>query len=115
MDDGNCVKPKQKVRNIYYSKYNQTYVNISYVIYRDYIKDMRIHQTYSVRKRKDTGFVYLKGSPYCDSGGSSNLRSCLHDAMINSEQILGGEVRGLKTNCIYSVRLEWRRTQIRNK
>ena len=44
----------------------------------------------SGRKRKATGFVYLQGSPYCDAEGSSQVRSCLHDAIINSSPRIGG-------------------------
>ena len=58
---------QRKVRKFYYSKYQKTYLNRSYVISRDYIKDMRIRRTNSGRKLKSTGFVYPKGSPYCDS------------------------------------------------
>ena len=37
-----------------------------------------------------TGFVYLKGSTYRDSEGSSQIRSRLHDAIINAAQRIGG-------------------------
>ena len=57
----------------------------------DYIKDTRIGRTYSLRKRRATCYVYLNGSPYCDAKGSSQLRSCLHDATIDASPIIGGE------------------------
>ena len=61
--------PEQKVRNIYNVKHQKTYSNRYYVLKSDYIKDTRIHWTYSGRKWKATGFVYLKGSPYRESEG----------------------------------------------
>ena len=48
-----------------------------------YIKDTRIHWTYSGRKLKAKGYVLITGSPYNDAEGSSQLISCLHDAIIN--------------------------------
>ena len=68
-DDGSGVKLKQKVRKLYNYKYQQTYGNISYVTYIYYLKDTIIRLKYSGRKRKSTGFVYLKGSPYRDAEG----------------------------------------------
>ena len=41
-----------------------------------------------MKKLKVTGFVYLKSSPYGDAEGSPNIRSCLHDNVINSEPII---------------------------
>ena len=58
----------------------------------DYIKDTRIRRTYSGRKQKATGYFLLTGSPYRDAEGSSHLRSCLHDAIINDDPRLGGEI-----------------------
>ena len=55
----------------------------------DYIKDTTIRRTYSGKKRKSTGYVYITGSPYCGAEGSSQLRSCLHDAIINATPIRG--------------------------
>ena len=46
-------------------------------------------RTNSGRKRKETGFVYPKGSPYCDAEGSSHLISCMNDAIINAAQRIG--------------------------
>ena len=86
---GSGVKPKQKVRKLHYFKYQQKYGNRSYVISGYYIKDTRICRTSSRIKRTGTGFVYLKGSPYCDYEVSSHLRSCLHDEIINSAPIIG--------------------------
>ena len=57
-----------------------------------YIKDTRIRQTYSGIKRKSTGYVLITGSPYDDSEGSSQPRSCLHDAIINASPRIGGEI-----------------------
>ena len=37
------------------------------MVLRDIIKDTRIHQVYSGRKRKATGFVYLQTAPYRDA------------------------------------------------
>ena len=37
-------------------------------------------------KRKSTGYIYLPGSQYCESGGYLKPRSWLHDTSINSAQ-----------------------------
>ena len=66
-DDGSSIFPKQKVGNIYNAKYQKTYYNWYYVLKNGYIKYTRIGGTYSERKRKATGFVCLKDSPYCDA------------------------------------------------
>ena len=58
----------------------------------DYIKDTRIRRTYPGKKRKATGYVYITGSPYLDDEGSSHLRSCLHDAIINFAPKIGREI-----------------------
>ena len=58
----------------------------------DYLKDTRICRTHSGRKRKATGYVLLTGSPYRDALGYSQLRSCLHDAIINAAPRIGGEL-----------------------
>ena len=72
----------------------------------DYIKDTRIRRTYSGRKRKPTGYFYITGSPYRDAEGSSHLRSCLRDAIINAAPRIGGGV-STNQNCKDSVYLEW--------
>ena len=75
---------------MYNSKYQLTYSNRYYVIKNKYIKDTRIRQTYSGRKQKATGYVYITDSPYRDAEGSSQLRSCIHDAIINYAPRIGG-------------------------
>ena len=70
----------------------------------DYIKDTRIRRTYSGRKRKATGYVLITGSPYRDAEGSPQLRSCLHDAIINAAPRIG--VKMTNWNRIDSVHLE---------
>ena len=45
---------------------------------------------YSGRIIKDAGFVYLKGLPYLDAEGSSQLRSRINDERINAAPIIGG-------------------------
>ena len=55
----------------------------------DYIEDTRISQTYSGRKRKETGYVYITSSSYCDAEGLSQLRSCLHDEIMNASPRIG--------------------------
>ena len=40
--------------------------------------------------------MYLKGSPYRDAEGLSQLRSCIHDAIINAAPIIGGNVDKLE-------------------
>ena len=95
-DDGSGVFPKKNVRNQYNAKHQRTYSNRYYVIKNYYIKDTRIHQTYSVRKRRAAGYVYLNSSPYSDAEGSSQLISCLHDSIINSAPRIGGGVDNLE-------------------
>ena len=82
----------KKVWKIYNSKYQHTYSDRYYVIKNDYIKDTRIGQTYSGRKQRATGNVYLNGSPYRDAEGSSQLRLCLNDAIINAAPIIGRKI-----------------------
>ena len=91
-DDGSGVFPKQKFGKLYNTKYKNTYSNRYYVLKNDYIKDTRIRWTYSGRKQRATCYVYPKGSPYHDAEGSSQLRSCLHDAIINAAPRIGGEI-----------------------
>ena len=91
-NDGSGVFPKQQVRNKFNSKYQITYSILYYVMKHDYIKDTRIHRTYSGRKRKATGYVLLSGSPYRDAKGYPQLRSCLHDVIINDVPRIGGEM-----------------------
>ena len=103
-DDGSGISPKQKFRKLYKETYQKTYSNWYYVTKNDYIKDTRIRRTYSGRKLRETGYVYLKCSPYPDAEGSSHLRSCIHDAIINAAQRIGE----ISTNwdCIDSVHQE---------
>ena len=70
-------------------KYQKIYSNRYYVLKNDYVKDTRIRWTYSGRKRRATGFLYLTGLPYCDSEGSSQLVSCIHDSIINAAPRIG--------------------------
>ena len=103
-DNGGGVFTKQEVGNMYNSIHKLTYSNQYYVVKNDYIKDTRISRTYSVRKRRASDYVYLNGSPYHDAEGLSQLRSCLHDAIINDALRIGE--KSTKTNCIDSVYLE---------
>ena len=83
-DDGSGFFPKQDVRKKYNSKYQLTYSNQYYVMKHDYIKYTRIRRKYSGIKRKATGYVLITGSPYRDTEVSPQLRSCLHDAIVNA-------------------------------
>ena len=74
---------------MYNSKYQLTYSNQYYVMKNDYIKDTRIRRTHSVRKQKATGYVYITGSLYRDAEVLSQLKSCLHDAIINGSPRMG--------------------------
>ena len=56
------------------------------------------------KKRKSTGYVLLTGSPYRDAEVYSQLRSCLHDAVINSAPIIRGG-GSTNQNCIENVHL----------
>ena len=58
----------------------------------DYIKDTRIRHTHSGIKRKATCYVYITGSPHHDAEGLSQIRSCLHDAIINATPRIGGKI-----------------------
>ena len=72
-----------------------------------FIKDTRTRQTYSGRKWRATGYGYLNVSLYRDDEGLSQLRLCLHDAIINAALRKGGKLT--HSNCIDSVHLEgWR-------
>ena len=55
----------------------------------EYIKNTKIRQTYSGRKRKSTGYVLITGSPYCDAEVYPQLISCLHDAIVNAAPRIG--------------------------
>ena len=83
-DDRVGVSPKYKVRNLYNAKYKTTYSNRYYVIENDHIKYTRILWTYSGRKQRATCYVYIKVSLCSDYEGSPQLRSCLHDKIINA-------------------------------
>ena len=61
-------------------------------------------QIYSGRKQNSTGYFFITGSPYRDDEGSSQTRSCLRDAIINSAQGIGG--KSTNPNCIDNVYLE---------
>ena len=74
---------RSTIKNI--KKYSNNY----YVLKNDDIKDTRMRRTYSGRKQKATGFVYLKDSPCCDAEVSSQIISCLHDAIINAAPRIG--------------------------
>ena len=84
---------QKKFRNLYYTKYQKTYSNRYYVIKNDYIKETRIRRKYSGRKQRATGYVYLNGSPYCDAEVSSQIISCLHDAIINAAPRIGKKLK----------------------
>ena len=43
-------------------------------------------------EKKAIFFVYIKGLPYCAAEESSNLISCLHDAIFNAVPIIGGDI-----------------------
>ena len=74
-DDGSGVLPKILVRKWYNTRYQKAYSNRKCFLQNDYIKYRKIHQTYSGRKRKATGYVLITGSPYRDAEGSPNHRS----------------------------------------
>ena len=50
-----------------------------------------MRRTNSGRKRKATGHVLIIGQPYRDAEVSSQLRSCLRDAIVNSAPRIGGK------------------------
>ena len=91
-DDGSGVLPKILVRKWYNARYQNTYSNHHYVMKNDFIKDTRIRQTYSGRKRKATGYVLITGSPYSDAEVSPHHISCIHDSIINDAPRIGGEI-----------------------
>ena len=88
-DDGSTVLSKIMVRKWYNARYQNTYSNYHYVLKNDFIKDIRICQTYSGRKWKAAGHVLITGSPYRDAEGSPQHRSSLHDAIINAAPRMG--------------------------
>ena len=91
-DDGSRIFSKQMVIKIYNPKYQKTYYNQYYVLKSDFIKDTRIRRTHSGRKRKAIGFVYLRCSPYRGAQGSSHIRSCLRDSIINDSLRIRREI-----------------------
>ena len=103
-DDGGGVLPKILVRKWCNARYQNTHSNCHYVLKNDFIKDRIICQTYSGRKRKATGYVLITGSPYRDAEGSTHHRSCLHDAIINADPIIGEKLKN--QNYIDNVHLE---------
>ena len=54
-----------------------------------YIKDKIIQRVYSGRKQKSKVFVCHQGSSYHDAEISSQLISCLHDAIIHAAPRIG--------------------------
>ena len=82
------VPPKQKDMKIYNEKYEETYGNRRHVIYKPKTNDTRMRRVYSGRKRKAAGFVYLQVLPCSDYKGSSKIRSCVHDELINASPII---------------------------
>ena len=70
----------------------------------DFLKDTIIRRIYSGRKRRATVYVYLNGSTYCYDEGFSQLRSCIHDAIINAAPRIGKKLTNC--NCIDSVQLD---------
>ena len=48
--------------------------------------------------------MYLNNSPYCDAEGSSQLISCLHDEINNSDPIIGEKITNW--DCIDSIDLK---------
>ena len=51
--------------------------------------------------------MYIQGSPYRDTEGSSQLRSCLHDVIVNAAPRIGQRMENW--NFIDSAPLEGRR------
>ena len=103
--DGSGIFTKQMVKNLYSAKYQKTCSNRYYEIIKiDHIKYTRIRRMYLERKRKATGFVYLKGSPYRDDKGSSQIRSYLNDEIISAAPIVGKKFTDWI--CIDSVHIE---------
>ena len=45
--------------------------------------------TFRKKNKYHRFFCFFKGSPYCYAEGSSQLRACLHDAIINSAPQIG--------------------------
>ena len=92
-NDGSDIFPKQKVRNIYNTEYQETCDNRHYVISKYCIKYTIICQVYSGRKLRAIFFVQIKISPYRNAEGSSQLRSCLCDEIINADRRIGGKLK----------------------
>ena len=85
-----CCQTKTESYIELFSKYHDSYGNRSYVISRDNLKYTIKQNTYSGRKRKATGSVFLKVSPYRDDEGSSQTIYCLCDSIINASPRIGG-------------------------
>ena len=52
--------------------------------------------TYSGRKHKATGYVLITGSPHRGAEGYLQLRSCLHDAIVNAAPRIGEKIDQLE-------------------
>ena len=71
-DNGSGLLPKIVAKKWEKNSDHRSYSHREYVLKIDYIKDRRIRRTYSGRKRKATGYVFLTGSSYRDAEGSSH-------------------------------------------
>ena len=103
-DNGSGLLPKifaKKWKNL---NDHRTYSHREYFLQNVIIKDRRITQAYSGKKRKGTGYVLLTGSKYRDAEVSSHHRSCLHDAIINAAPRVGEKLTN--QNYIDNVHLE---------
>ena len=60
------------------------------------------------------GYVYINGSPYRDDEVSSQLRSCLHDAIINSFRRTGEKIDklGLYRQCPHRIVTDTHMTEL---
>ena len=95
MDDDGSVFPKQKVKEQYNAKYQNTYSNRYYVLKKDFRKYTIIRRTYLGRKRRATNYFYLNSSPYSDYKRLLHIRSFLNNEIINNALRIGGGVENL--------------------
>ena len=47
------------------------------------------YQEFILKKRKTSGYLYLYGSHFCQGEKSLELRSCLHDPVVNDAPRIG--------------------------
>ena len=72
------------------------YTSGSDPIHQMWDRDRKIARDNFCRKRKSTGFIYLPGSEFREAEGHLTMRSCLQDAVINYDPMIGKYINKLE-------------------